>query len=144
MIKDFKEFAMRGNVIDLGVGFIMGAAFGKIVTSFVNDLLMPPLGLLLANVDFSGLFISLSGQSYATLKEAKDAGAATLNYGVFLQTLIDFLIIAFAVFLLVKQINRLKQAPATAPSTRECPYCISAISIKATRCPLCTSELKAV
>jgi len=144
MLKEFKEFAMRGNVIDLGVGFIMGAAFGKIVTSFVNDLLMPPLGLLLANVDFSGLFISLSGQSYATLKEAKDAGAATLNYGVFLQTLIDFLIIAFAVFLLVKQINRLKQAPATAPSTRECPYCISAISIKATRCPLCTSELKAV
>ncbi len=145
MLKEFKEFAMRGNVLDLAVGLVIGAAFGGIVTSFVNDILMPPIGLLVGKVDFSNLFINLSGTAYATLKDAKAAGAATLNYGLFLNTLINFLIVAFAVFLLVKQVNRLRRpAPApAAPATRECPYCLSAIPVRATRCAHCTSELAA-
>lgn len=145
MLKEFKEFAMRGNVLDLAVGLVIGAAFGGIVTSFVNDILMPPVGLLVGKVDFSNLFINLSGTAYATLKDAKAAGAATLNYGVFLNTLINFLIVAFAVFLLVKQVNRLRRpAPApAAPATRECPFCLSAIPERATRCAHCTSELTA-
>jgi len=145
MLKEFKEFAMRGNVLDMAIGIIMGAAFGKIMTSFVGDVLMPPLGLILGKVDFSNLFINLSGKSYASLAEAKAAGAATLNVGLFINTVIDFILVAFAIFLLVKQVNRLKRQPEVlaVPTTRECVYCLSAIPIKATRCPHCTSELKA-
>jgi large conductance mechanosensitive channel len=144
MLKEFKEFAMRGNVLDMAVGIIIGAAFGKIVTSFVGDILMPPLGLLLGKVDFSSLFISLSGQSYPSLAAAKAAGAPTLNYGLFLNTVLDFVIVAFAIFLLIRQVNRFvaKPAPKAAPATKDCPYCVSAIAIKATRCPHCTSDLK--
>ena len=142
MLKEFKEFAMRGNVLDMAVGIIIGAAFGKIITSFVGDILMPPVGLLLGKVDFSGLFLNISGKSYDNLAAAKAAGAATLNYGLFLNAVIDFLIVAFVVFLLVRQVNRWKE-PAPAPSTKDCPYCCSAIPIKATRCPDCTSELRA-
>jgi large conductance mechanosensitive channel len=145
MFREFKEFAMRGNVLDMAVGIIIGAAFGKIVTSFVGDILMPPLGLLLGKVDFSNLFISLSGQSYPSLAAAKAAGAPTINYGLFLNTILDFLIIAFAIFLLIRQVNRLTrkaEAPAP-PATKDCPYCVSAVPLKATRCPHCTSELKA-
>ena len=146
MLKEFKEFAMRGSVLDLAVGLILGAAFGGIVTSFVNDILMPPIGLLLARVDFTNLFLDLSGGAHATLKAAKEAGAATINYGVFLNTLINFLIVSFAVFLLVRQVNQMKrrgEAPPPPPSTRECPHCLSVISIKATRCAHCTSEVRA-
>ena len=142
MMKDFKEFAMRGNVVDMAVGVIIGAAFGAIITSFVNDVLMPPIGLLLGRVDFTNLFINLSGQTYATLKDAKAAGAATLNYGLFMNTVINFLIVAFAVFLLIRQVNRFQPpAPAPAPATKDCPRCLSAIPLKATRCAHCTSEL---
>ncbi|MEK7442566.1 MAG: large-conductance mechanosensitive channel protein MscL [Chloroflexota bacterium] len=142
MFKEFKEFAMRGNVLDLAIGLIIGGAFGKIITSFVNDLLMPPIGLLLGKVDFSSLYISLSGQVYPSLKAAKEAGAATINYGLFLNTVLDFIIVAFAVFLLVRQVNRWTAKPAAAPTTKDCPYCYSAIALKATRCPHCTSEIK--
>jgi large conductance mechanosensitive channel len=144
MFKEFREFAVKGNVMDLEVGVIIGAAFGKIVTSLVNDVLMPPLGLLLGKVDFSNLFVSLSGTQYESLDAAKKAGAATLNYGLFMNTVIEFLLIAFAVFLLVKQINRLRrEPPPPPPATKECPFCASAIPIKASRCPLCTSSLTA-
>jgi large conductance mechanosensitive channel len=146
MLREFREFAMRGNVVDLAVGIIIGAAFGKIITSLVNDILMPPIGLLLGRVDFSNLFINLSGQPYASLAEAKAAGAPTINYGVFLNNVIDFLIVAFAIFLLIRFINRLsrqwERAPA-APNTKECPFCFSAIPVRATRCPQCTSALQA-
>jgi large conductance mechanosensitive channel len=144
MLKEFKTFAMRGNVLDMAVGIIIGAAFGRIITSFVNDVIMPPIGLLLGKTDFSSLFLNISGKYYATLAEAKAAGAATINYGVFLNTLIDFVIVAFVIFLFVRQVNRWK-APelAVAPVTKECPYCYSAIPLKATRCPNCTSELRA-
>jgi large conductance mechanosensitive channel len=144
MFKEFKEFAMRGSVLDLAVGVIIGAAFGKIVTSFVNDVLMPPIGLLIGKVDFSNLFIDLSGQHHASVAEAKAAGAATLNYGMFINNVIDFLLVAFAVFLLVRQVNRFNRpapAPAAAPTTKECPFCMSTISLKASRCPNCTSQL---
>jgi large conductance mechanosensitive channel len=146
MFKEFKEFALRGNVIDLAIGVIIGAAFGKIVTSFVNDILMPPIGLLLGNVDFSNLFINLSGQPYGSLEEAQAAGAATINYGLFINTVLDFIIVAFVIFLLVRQVNRMRherEAPPAEPTTRECPYCLSTIPLKATRCPHCTSELEA-
>jgi large conductance mechanosensitive channel len=145
MLREFREFAMRGNVVDLAVGIIIGAAFGKIVSSLVNDLLMPPIGLLLGRVDFSNLFINLSGQPYASLAEAKAAGAPTINYGVFLNTVIDFVIVAFAIFLLVRFINRLarqREAAPAAPTTRECPFCMSSVSVRATRCPYCTSALQ--
>ncbi len=143
MLKEFKEFIMRGNVLDLAVAVIIGGAFGKIVTSLVNDILMPPIGVLLGGVDFSNLFINLSGQAFASLADAKAAGAATINYGVFLNTVIDFVIVAFVIFLVVRQANRLKRQPAPAdPTTKECPYCLSTIPIKATRCAHCTSELK--
>ncbi len=145
MGKEFKEFIMRGNVVDMAVGIVIGAAFGKIVTSFVEDILMPPIGLLLGRVDFSNLFLSLSGKSYDTLAAAKAAGAATLNYGVFLNTGINFLILGFAIFLLIRQINRLRREPAPAPpapATKECSYCLSTVPIKATRCAHCTSELR--
>lgn len=144
MLKEFKEFAMKGNVLDLAVGFIIGAAFGKIVTSLVSDIIMPPVGLILGKVDFSSLFLNISGKSYSSLAEAKAAGAATLNYGIFLNNIVDFLIVAFAVFLLVRMVNRWnKPAPVAAPSTKECPYCASTIPLKATRCPNCTSEIRA-
>ncbi len=145
MFKEFKEFAMRGNVIDMAIGIIIGAAFGKIVTSLVNDIIMPPIGLLLSRIDFSNLFINLSNKHFATLAEAKSAGAATVNYGVFINTIIDFIIVAFVIFLVIRQINRLKRKPEPAvvePTTKECPYCYTTIPIKAIRCPYCTSELK--
>ena len=141
MLKEFKEFATKGNVLDMAVGIIIGGAFGKIVSSFVGDVLMPPVGLLLGKVDFSSLFINLSGNAYPTLSEAKKAGAATLNYGVFMTTILDFVIVAFAVFLLVRQINRFRRAQPAAPGTKDCPYCIAKIPLKATRCPHCTSQL---
>ena len=142
MLKEFREFVMRGNVVDLAIAVIIGGAFGKIITSFVEDVLMPPIGLALGKVDFSNLFINLSGKDYPSVAAAKAAGAATLNFGIFLNHNINFLIIAFAIFLLIKQINRM-QAPAAAPAptTKECPYCFSNIPLKATRCPHCTSSL---
>ena len=145
MFKEFKTFAMRGNVVDMAVGIIIGAAFGKIVASFVKDIIMPPIGLLLGDVDFSNLFVNLSEGSYATLAQAQEAGAATLNYGAFINTVVDFLIVAFAIFIVIRQMNRLKKpeeaAPAE-PTTKDCPFCLSAIPIKASRCPSCTSELQ--
>jgi large conductance mechanosensitive channel len=144
MFKEFKEFAMKGNLLDLAIGFILGGAFGKIVSSFVNDIVMPPLGLLLGQVSFNDLFISLDGKTYASLQAAKDAGAATLNYGVFISSVIDFLIVAFLLFLLVRQVNRMRKpaaVPVAAPTTKTCPYCQSDIPINATRCPHCTSQL---
>jgi large conductance mechanosensitive channel len=143
MFKEFKAFAMRGNVLDMAVGIIIGAAFGRIISSFVADIIMPPIGLLIGKVDFSGLFLNISGTSYPTLAAAKAAGAATINYGVFLNTILDFLIVALVIFMLVRQVNRWnKPAPAAAPTTKECPYCVSTIPLKATRCPNCTSELR--
>ena len=146
MLKEFREFIARGNVMDMAVGVIIGAAFGKIVASLVEDVVMPPIGLLIGGIDFSNLFVSLSGQTYPSLKAAKDVGAPTLNYGLFLNNLINFLIISFVIFLLVRGVNRLKRqppAPAAAPTTRDCPYCLSTIPLKATRCPQCTSEVRA-
>lgn len=142
MLKEFKEFVMKGNVMDMAIGIITGAAFGRIVTSFVNDVVMPPLGLLLGKVDFSSLFINLSGTPYASLAEAKKAGAATLNYGMFINTVLDFLIVALVIFLIIKQINRLKKTPPPAdPTTKECPQCLSTIPLKATKCAHCTSQI---
>jgi large conductance mechanosensitive channel len=144
MIKDFREFVMRGNVMDLAIAVIIGGAFGKIISSLVTDVIMPPIGLLLNGVDFSNLFISLNGQAYATLADAQAAGAPTLNYGNFVNAVIDFLIIALVVFLTVRAVNRLQRhepAPDAAPTTKDCPYCFTAISIKASRCPNCTSQL---
>lgn len=150
MLKDFKEFAMRGNVLDMAVGIIIGAAFGTIVNSLVQDMIMPPIGLLLGNVDFSNIFLVLKDGKvagpYASLAAAKSAGAVTINFGMFVNTIISFIIVAFSVFLLIRAVNRLKrqeQAPPPAPTTKECGYCFSTIPIKATRCPQCTSELKA-
>jgi large conductance mechanosensitive channel len=151
MLKDFKEFVMRGNVVDMAVGIVIGAAFGTIVKSFVDDVLMPPIGLLLGNVDFSNLFLTLkegakAAGPYASLAAAKAAGAVTLNLGIFINTIISFIIIAFAVFLLIKGINRMKrekEAPPAEATTKECPFCFATIPIKATRCPHCTSQLTA-
>jgi large conductance mechanosensitive channel len=144
MFKEFREFAMRGNVLDMAIGIIIGAAFGKIITILVSEVLMPPLGLLLGNVDFSNLFINLSKESYSSVAAAKAAGAPTINYGMFLNSIIDFVIVAFAIFLMVKQVNRFKAkpAPVSAPTTKECPYCLSAIPIKANKCAFCASEVK--
>jgi large conductance mechanosensitive channel len=142
MLDEFKAFAMRGNVLDMAVGVIIGAAFGKIVSSAVSDILMPPMGLLLGKVDFSSLFISLSGQSYPSLAAAKAAGAPTINYGVFLQSVLDFIIVAFVIFLLIRQINRLYPKPEAVAATKSCPYCLSTVPLQATRCAHCTSELK--
>ena len=143
MLKEFKEFAMRGSVVDLAVGVIIGAAFGKIVSSLVEDVMMPPIGQLLGHVDFSGLFLSLDGKSYETLAAAKAAHAATLNYGVFLNTVVNFLIVALCVFLVVQQVNRWtkKPAPAPASTTKECPQCAMTIPIAAKRCGHCTTQL---
>jgi large conductance mechanosensitive channel len=145
MWKEFKEFILRGNVLDLAIGIIIGAAFGKIVTSFVNDILMPPVGLLLGKVNFANLYINLSGTPYATLADAQAAGAATINYGLFISTILDFIIVAFVIFLVIRQVNRMRAKPAAAPvepATKDCPYCLSVIPIKAVRCPNCTSDLK--
>ncbi|MBM4325404.1 MAG: large conductance mechanosensitive channel protein MscL [Deltaproteobacteria bacterium] len=151
MLKEFKEFAMKGNVLDMAVGIIIGAAFGTIVNSLVQDVIMPPIGLLLGNVDFSNIFVVLKegkvAGPYASMAAAKTAGAVTLNFGVFINTIISFIIVAFSVFLLVRTVNRLRRQEATpppAPTTKECIYCFSSIPIKATRCPQCTSELKGV
>lgn len=151
MFKDFKEFAMRGSVVDMAVGIVIGAAFGTIVKSFVDDVLMPPIGLLLGNVDFANLFITLkegakAAGPYASLAAAKQAGAVTLNLGLFINTIISFTIVAFAVFLVIKGINRMKreqEAPAAEPATKECPFCFTAIPLQASRCPHCTSQLAA-
>jgi len=143
MIKEFKDFIMRGSVLDLAIGVIIGGAFGKIIASLVSDLLLPPIGMLLGKVDFSNLFINMSGGSYASLADAQKAGAATLNYGLFVNNVINFLIIALVIFIIIKQVNRFTKpalAPAT-PTTKECPFCYSNIPIKATRCPNCTSQL---
>jgi large conductance mechanosensitive channel len=146
MFKEFKTFVMRGNVMDMAIGIIIGAAFGKIVSSLVNDLIMPPIGMVLGHVDFSNFFINLSGQHYDTLADAKKAGAVTIAYGNFLNTIIEFLIVAFAVFLLIKWVNRLMPKPAAAPAppaTKDCSYCKMSIPVAATRCPNCTSQLSA-
>ena len=142
MIEEFKKFIMRGNVIDMATGVIVGAAFGKIVSSFTSDILMPPLGLLLGKVDFSNLYINLSGTEYESINAAKEAGAPVIAYGSFLNTCLDFLIIAFAIFLLIQQVNRLMPKAAPAPDPRKCPHCKEVIADDATRCPHCTSELK--
>jgi large conductance mechanosensitive channel len=145
MLKEFKDFAMKGNVLDMAIGVILGGAFGKIVSSLVGDILMPPIGLLMGHVDFSSLFVNLSGQSQHSLAAAKAAGAPTINYGVFLQTVLDFVIIAFVIFMVVKQVNRFKkpEAPPAPPSNKNCPYCLSEVPLKATRCAHCTSDIKA-
>ena len=146
MLKEFRDFAMRGNVLDMAIGIIMGAAFGKIISSLVSDILMPPIGMLLGRVDFGSLFLNLSGTDYPSLASAQEAGAPTINYGVFFNTVLDFVIVAFAIFLLIRQVNRMSrqpEAPPAAPTTKPCSYCLSSIPINATRCPHCTSDLKA-
>jgi len=151
MLKEFKEFVMRGNVVDMAVGIVIGAAFGTIVKSLVSDIVMPPIGLLLGNVDFANLFSVLkegatAAGPYASLADAQAAGAVTINYGVFINTIISFLIIAFAIFLIIRKINELKkekEAPPAEPTTKDCPFCLTSVPIKATRCPHCTSELVA-
>jgi len=143
MISEFKKFAMRGNVFDLAVGVVMGAAFGEVVSSLVDDVIMPPIGRLMGGVDFANLFIDLSGVGYATLKDALAAGAPTLRYGLFLNSVLAFLVVTLAVFLLVKQINRLLPAPEVPASTRPCPLCLSAIPLAARRCAHCCAELTA-
>ena len=145
MLKEFKEFALKGNVLDLAIGIIMGAAFGKIVTSLVNDIIMPPIGLLLGRINFSNLYFDLSNKGYASLDEATKAGAPTINYGMFINNIIDFVIVAFIIFLIIRAINKLRltpPAPVPAPVTKNCPYCQTAIPLKAIRCPHCTSDLK--
>jgi len=148
MLQEFKTFAMRGNVIDLAVAVIIGGAFGKITASFVNDIVMPPIGLILGNVDFTNLFINLSNIDYATLADAKAAGAPTINYGLFINTILDFLIIAFVVFLAIRAMMRMRRKEQveeikSAPTTKDCPFCVTSISLQATRCPNCTSQLTA-
>ena len=147
MLKEFKEFALKGNVLDMAVGIIIGVAFGLIITSLVQDIIMPPIGLLLGNIDFSNIFSVLkegkAAGPYATPAAAKAAGAVTMNWGIFINTLINFLIVAFAMFLMVKGVNKMRKEKVADPTTKDCPYCLSAIAIKATRCPHCTSELKA-
>ena len=146
MLKEFKEFAMQGNMVDMAVGIIIGAAFGVIITSLVNDILMPPIGMLLGGVNFSNLYYLLQegspGAPYPSLADAQAAGAVTINYGVFINALISFLVIALAIFFLIRAMNRAMPPPAVEVMTKECPYCFSAISIKATRCPDCTSQLE--
>lgn len=144
MLKEFKTFAMRGNVLDLAVGLVIGAAFGKIVTSFVEDILMPPIGLALGKVDMKSLFIDLSGTHHTSIAEAKAAGAATINYGIFLNTVVDFAIVAFAVFLLVRQVNKMKGPAPVAVTTKDCPFCLTKIPLAATKCAACTTPLPAL
>jgi large conductance mechanosensitive channel len=141
MLREFREFAMKGNLVDLAVGVIVGGAFGKIVTSLVNDIIMPLLGLLVGKIDFSNLFITLGNGNYNTLQEAREAGAATLNYGLFINNLIDFFIVAFSIFIVIKQMNKLLKKEEKAVDKKICKYCYTEINIKATRCPNCTAEL---
>ena len=143
MLEEFKKFAIRGNVVDMAVGIVIGAAFGKIVSSFVKDVLMPPIGMLMGNVDFSNLFVNLGDGTYESLAAAQEAGAATINYGVFVNTVLDFIIVAFAIFMVIKAMNKLqKEEPPKPPNTKPCPHCISDIPIAATRCKFCTSEVE--
>ena len=143
MWKEFKQFAARGNVIDLAVGVIIGAAFGKVIASLVSDIVMPPIGMAIGRVDFRNLFVALNGQAYASLAEAQKAGAPTINYGIFLNTILEFLIVAFVVFLLVRQVNKWMPRPVVAPGEprHDCPFCASSIPVRAKRCPFCTSEV---
>lgn len=144
MLNNFKEFVMRGNVLDMAVGIIIGLAFGKIITSLVNDIIMPPIGLVLGGMDFSNLFVNMSGTAYSSLDAAKAAGAPTINYGVFINVVLDFIIVAFIIFLIIRFVNRLQrnqEAAPEEPATKECPYCITAIPVKAVKCPSCTSDL---
>jgi large conductance mechanosensitive channel len=142
MLKEFKQFAMRGNVMDMAVGIIIGAAFGRIVTSLVSDIVMPPFGLILGKINFSDLYVNISGKDYPNLQAAKAAGAATINYGLFINSVIDFVIVAFVIFLIVRQINQWsKPAAAPAPTTKDCPYCATQIPLAAKKCPNCTSGL---
>ncbi|HEV2615057.1 MAG TPA: large conductance mechanosensitive channel protein MscL [Candidatus Acidoferrales bacterium] len=145
MLKEFKEFAMKGNVLDMAIGIIIGAAFGRIISSLVSDMIMPPIGLLLGRVDFNNLFLNLTRTHYPNLAAAKAAGAATLNYGVFINTVIDFLIVAFVIFLFVRQVNRWtkKPGPPPAATTKDCPYCLSKIPVKAVKCAFCTAQVTA-
>ena len=144
MLKEFKEFAMRGNVVDMAVGIIIGAAFGRIVSSFVNDVIMPPLGLVIGNVDFSNLFFNLGEEAYQTLAAAEEAGAPIVKYGLFIQTVLDFVIVAFVIFMVVRTMNKMKkEEPAPEPTEKKCEHCCSTINIKATKCPNCTADLAA-
>jgi large conductance mechanosensitive channel len=143
MLREFREFAMRGNLLDMAIGIVIGAAFGRIISSLVNDVIMPPIGLVLGGFDFANLFIALRGGPFASVAAAKAAGAPTINYGVFINTIVDFIIVAFAVFLLIRGINRMRREPEATPTTKSCPYCVSTIPLTAVRCPHCTSELKA-
>jgi large conductance mechanosensitive channel len=143
MLKEFKEFAMKGPVVDLAVGVIIGGAFGKIISSLVDDVIMPPIGKMLGNVDFANLFVNLSAKDYPSVAAAKAAGAATINYGIFFNTILNFLIIAFVLFLIIRQMNAMKKPPpAPAPTTKDCPHCLSAVPLKAIKCAHCTSDLK--
>ncbi len=142
MVKEFKEFALKGNLVDMAVAFILGAAFGKIVTSLVENVLMPPIGLLLGKMDFSNMFVNLSGKPYESLAAAKAAGAATLNYGLFINAVIDFVIVAFVLFMVIRSFNKLRREEAPVVDTKECPFCFTKAPLKATRCPACTSELE--
>jgi large conductance mechanosensitive channel len=143
MIREFKEFAMRGSMLDLAIGIVLGAAFGRIITSVVNDILMPPIGLMLGGLDFANLFIALKGGPYPSVAAAKAAGAPTINYGIFLNTVVDFVLVAAVLFLVVKQVNRMRRQPDATPTTKPCPFCLSTVPLKAVRCPYCTSDLKA-
>jgi len=142
LLKEFRDFAVKGNAVDMAVGIIIGAAFGKVVTSLVNDLIMPPIGKLLGGANFSNYFINLSNGSFVSLEQAKQAGAATINYGLFLNNILDFLIVAFCIFVVVKQMNRLKRTPPAEPTTKSCPQCLSTIPLKAVRCAYCTSPVE--
>lgn len=143
MIREFKEFAMRGSMLDLAIGIVLGAAFGRIITSVVNDILMPPIGLMLGGLDFASLFIALKGGPYPSVAAAKAAGAPTINYGMFLNTVVDFVLVAAVLFLVVRQVNRMRRQPDVTPTTKPCPFCLSTVPLKAVRCPYCTSDLKA-
>lgn len=143
MLKEFREFAMRGNLLDMAIGIVIGAAFGRIISSLVSDIVMPPIGLALGGFDVANLFVTLKGGPFPTVAAAKAAGAPTINYGIFINTIIDFVIVAFVIFLLIRQINRMRRQSETTPTTKSCPYCVSTIPLKAVRCPNCTSELKA-
>jgi large conductance mechanosensitive channel len=142
VLKEFKAFALKGNVMDLAIGVIIGAAFGKIVTSLVNDMIMPLVGLLLGKVDFSNLFITLGDGTFKTIEEAQEAGIPTLNYGLFINNILDFIIIAFSIFIVVRQLNKLNKKEKPAPTTKKCEFCFSEVNINATKCPSCTSEIK--
>lgn len=143
MLKEFREFAMRGNLLDLALGIVIGTAFGRIISSLVSDVIMPPIGLALGGLDFANLFVTLKGGPFPSVAAAKAAGAPTINYGVFINTIIDFVIVAFVMFLVIRQVNRMRRQPEGTPTTKSCPYCVSTIPLKAVRCPNCTSDLKA-